>query len=178
ARDAMPGGGQLMLHAKNSRIEEAQARRHPAAKPGPCVVITVGDTGMGIASEMLEEIFEPFFTTKEPGKGTGLGLATVRGILKNHGGFVEVQSELGRGTQFEVWIPAIEKKTAQPGEEKQAEMPVGCGELILGVSGLDSETGFRIGPGGVQAFLTKPYTAQELLLKLKAVLRGEAVLRS
>jgi len=251
ARDAMPGGGILMLHAKNSQIEESQARRHPEVKPGPCVVITVGDTGMGIASEMLKEIFEPFFTTKAPGKGTGLGLATVQGILKNHGGFVEVQSELGRGTQFEVWIPAIERKTAQPGEEKQVEMPAGCGELILvvddeeaiqqivratlenygyrvlsafngveavslykrhgseikavlldstmplmdgaatlrmlrqiapdvsilGVSGLDSETGFCVGPGGVQAFLTKPYTAQELLVKLSAVLRGQAGLR-
>jgi len=250
ARDAMPGGGMLMLRARNGQIEEAHASRHPEVKPGPCVVITVADTGMGIASEMLEEIFEPFFTTKEPGKGTGLGLATVRGILKNHGGFVEVQSEIGRGTQFEVWLPAIEKKTVQPGEEKPVEMPEGRGELllvvddeeaiqqiaratlenygyrvlsamngveavslykkhgsdvkavlldstmplmdgaatlrvlrqiapevsILGVSGLDSETGFCIGPGGVQAFLTKPYTAQELLLKLNTVLRGEAVL--
>ena len=248
ARDAMPGGGMLVLRARNSQIEEAHALRHPEVKPGPAIVITVSDTGTGIASEMLEEIFEPFFTTKEPGKGTGLGLATVRGILKNHGGFVEVQSEIGRGTQFEVWLPAIEKKTAQPGEEKPVEMPAGRGELILvvddeeaiqqiaratlenygyrvlsavngveavtlykrhgsdvkavlldstmplmdgaatlrvlrqiapdvsilGVSGLDSETGFCIGPGGVQAFLTKPYTAQDLLLKLNAVLRGEA----
>src|SRR6266581_7334072 len=78
ARDAMPGGGMLVLRARNSQIEEAHARRHPEVKPGPAVAITVSDTGMGIASEMLEEIFEPFFTTKEPGKGTGLGLATVR----------------------------------------------------------------------------------------------------
>jgi signal transduction histidine kinase/ActR/RegA family two-component response regulator len=249
ARDAMPAGGTLTLLAKNGQIEEAHAGRHPEVKPGPCVVITVADTGMGIAPEMLEEIFEPFFTTKEPGKGTGLGLATVRGILKNHGGFVEVRSEIGKGTQFEVWVPAIEKKITQTGEEKPVEMPSGGGELImvvddeeaiqqiaratlenygyrvlsaingveavtlyrrhgsevkavlldstmplmdgaatlrvlrqiapdvsiLGVSGLDSETGFSIGPDGVQAFLTKPYTAQELLVKLSAVLRGETV---
>ena len=249
ARDAMPGGGMLTLRANNSQLEEAHAQRHPEVKPGPCVVITVADTGMGIAAEMLEEIFEPFFTTKAPGKGTGLGLATVRGILKNHGGFVDVLSEVGKGTQFEVWLPAIERKTVQPGEEKPAEMPAGHGELILvvddeeaiqqiaratlenygyrvlaalngveavmlykrhgseikavlldstmplmdgaatlrvlrqiapdvsilGVSGLDSETGFAIEPGGVQAFLTKPYTAQDLLVKLNAVVHGSAV---
>jgi two-component system, cell cycle sensor histidine kinase and response regulator CckA len=107
ARDAMPMGGTLSLAAENKLIDEADARLNLEANPGAHVVMTIGDTGTGIATELLDRIFDPFFTTKELGKGTGLGLSTVLGIVKNHGGFVKVYSEIGNGTQFKVYLPAI-----------------------------------------------------------------------
>lgn len=106
ARDAMPRGGTLTILVDNMYIDEAYARRHIDAKVGDYVVIAVADTGTGIPSDMINHIFDPFFTTKEVGKGTGLGLSAVLGITKSHGGFVDVQSELGIGSQFKVLLPA------------------------------------------------------------------------
>ncbi len=140
ARDAMPDGGVLSITADNGRIDEAQARLHSESKPGRCVVVSVADTGTGIPPAILGSIFDPFFTTKEPGKGTGLGLATVTGILKNHHGFVEVQSDVGKGTQFNIFLPAADAATASAGEDKSFELPVGDGELILVV---DDEVAIR-----------------------------------
>ena len=106
ARDAMPEGGTLTLKAENMEIDTVYARTVPEAKPGSYVVWRVTDTGTGIPPEILEHIFEPFFTTKGPEKGTGLGLSTVIGLVKSHGGFVQVYSTPGQGTTFAVYLPA------------------------------------------------------------------------
>jgi two-component system, cell cycle sensor histidine kinase and response regulator CckA len=114
ARDAMPNGGLLSLSAKNILLDETFARMNFGAKAGAYVVITVADTGTGIAPELLERIFDPFFTTKEVGKGTGLGLSTTLGIIKTHGGFVRVHSTVDQGSQFKVYLPAMRETVAQP----------------------------------------------------------------
>jgi PAS domain S-box-containing protein len=129
ARDAMPNGGKLKLSVENIVIDEAYARMNPEAHVGSFVVITVADTGMGIPAELLERIFDPFFTTKEVGQGTGLGLSTVLGIVKNHGGFITVYSEVGKGSQFKVYFPAIQQTVGLPPEESTPSK--GHNELIL-----------------------------------------------
>ncbi|PMB39037.1 hybrid sensor histidine kinase/response regulator [Fischerella thermalis CCMEE 5330] len=129
ARDAMPDGGSLTISAENLLIDENYARMNLDAKVGPYTVVIVADTGVGIPKEIVERIFEPFFTTKELGKGTGLGLSTVIGIVKSHGGFVNVYSEVGRGTQFKVYLPAAQG--IQIESTPQLEPLAGKGELIL-----------------------------------------------
>jgi PAS domain S-box-containing protein len=129
ARDAMPNGGVFSLSAENIFADEAYTRMNLEASIGPYVAITISDTGVGIPPELLERIFDPFFTTKEPGKGTGLGLSTVLGIVKNHGGFVNVYSEIGQGSQFKVYLPAVEDAAIQTA--KELELLTGQGELIL-----------------------------------------------
>ena len=106
ARDAMPSGGTLTLTAANVELDEADVRGHEPAAPGPHVVLAVEDTGHGIPPEVMERVFDPFFTTKDAGSGTGLGLSTASGIVRAHGGFMSVRSELGRGSVFEVYLPA------------------------------------------------------------------------
>ncbi len=138
ARDAMPNGGTLRISAENRAIDETYVRMHLDAKVGSYVVVSFKDTGTGIPPEHLDRIFEPFFTTKAVGEGTGLGLSTVMGIIKNHGGFVTVTSEVGKGTQFQVWLPAIEVTATAP--EEIPELPRGQGELILVV---DDEANIR-----------------------------------
>ncbi|MUG99588.1 PAS domain S-box protein [Scytonema sp. UIC 10036] len=129
ARDAMPNGGLLSLEAENCCIDDNYATMNPEAKAGSYVVITVSDTGCGMPQEQLKRIFEPFFTTKEVGKGTGLGLSTVKGIVKNHGGFVEVYSEVGQGSQFKVYFPATDGEVIE--DISDAGISRGNGELIL-----------------------------------------------
>ncbi|MBD2360098.1 response regulator [Anabaena minutissima FACHB-250] len=129
ARDAMPDGGTLTITAENLLIDENYVRMNLEAKPGPYIVVTVSDTGVGIPEEHLDRIFEPFFTTKAVGKGTGLGLSTLIGIVKSHGGFVNVDSEVGRGTTFKVYLPAVGGTEVFSPDELIP--PIGQGELIL-----------------------------------------------
>jgi two-component system, cell cycle sensor histidine kinase and response regulator CckA len=107
ARDAMPEGGRLRVATEHARLDEGHARTKPEARAGEFVCLVVSDTGTGIAPEVLPRIFEPFFTTKEVGKGTGLGLATVYGIVQQHQGWIEVSSQVGQGATFRVFLPAI-----------------------------------------------------------------------
>jgi PAS domain S-box-containing protein len=130
ARDAMPGGGQLTLATDRRVVPSGSGPTPPDLPPGTYAVLRVRDTGVGIPEEHLSRIFEPFFTTKEPGKGTGLGLATVFGVAKQHGGTVTVSSEVGRGSTFEVWLPLLEK-AIQPGAGPAVAPPPGGSETIL-----------------------------------------------
>lgn len=139
ARDAMPNGGKLALSAENVRLSESQARLNPQAKPGPYVVLAVADTGEGIPRAIIDRIFDPFFTTKPEGKGTGLGLSTVLAIAKNHGGFVTVYSEPGKGSVFRVYLPAAGAPEAAVAPDA-TDAPRGSGELILLV---EDEPGLR-----------------------------------
>jgi CheY-like chemotaxis protein len=108
ARDAMPQGGQLRVATESAQFGETDARTDPEERAGEFVCLSVTDTGTGIAPDVLPRIFEPFFTTKEIGRGTGLGLATVYGIVKQHGGWIEVSSQVGEGSTFKVFLPAIQ----------------------------------------------------------------------
>jgi PAS domain S-box-containing protein len=141
ARDAMPEGGRLTLSAENVTLDESNYLLGGGeGRPGPYVLIQVEDTGTGIAPEILEKIFDPFFTTKEVGHGTGLGLSTCLVIVKSHGGFIQVDSERGRGSRFKVYLPAEMKVAAKGEPDEMAELPRGNGELILVV---DDESAVR-----------------------------------
>ncbi len=131
ARDAMPKGGTITVRAANRSLNEAAAATLPDARPGNYLEIEIRDTGTGIPAEILANIWEPFFTTKGQGKGTGLGLATVRGIVKQHEGIITVQSQTGRGTTFSILLPATPGTEAAGDRVSLADVPRGRGELVL-----------------------------------------------
>ena len=131
ARDAMPEGGTLTLTASNVRLDQTATEFSPEAKPGAYVALAVKDTGTGMTPEVQKRIFDPFFTTKPPGKGTGLGLATASGIIKTHGGFLTLESAVGKGTTFKVHLPAQLDAATQAAETERPALPTGHGELIL-----------------------------------------------
>ena len=130
ARDAMPEGGSLVLNLDNVTVSQNQVRDHEDIKPGDFVRIRISDTGTGMSPDIKKKIFEPFFTTKEVGKGTGLGLSTVVSIVRSHKGFVEVESDLGKGSTFSVYLPRW-KVAEQPENKPLDSLPDGHGELVL-----------------------------------------------
>ena len=132
ARDAMPKGGKLTIETANVDISEEDARMHPDACAGRHVTFSVTDTGTGMSAETQSRMFEPFFTTKEPGKGTGLGLATVYGVVRQSGGSIRVQSEPGRGTTIKIYLPRVKDKAARlNGNGSRAPLPQGNETILL-----------------------------------------------
>ena len=137
ARDAMPDGGRLTITAENTLVDEAQTRAIPDLSVGPHAVMTVADTGSGIPRQIIDRVFDPFFTTKEQGQGTGLGLATCLGIVRSHGGAINVYSEPSHGTEFTIYLPATYSEQAVIPPAPLHDVPRGQGELVLLV---DDET--------------------------------------
>jgi len=176
ARDAMPEGGTLSLRADNRVLDIDAAAAIPGARPGHFLVIEVADTGMGIAPEILERIWEPFFTTKEAGRGSGLGLSTVRGIIQAHHGFMEVKSVVNRGSVFRLFLPAAEGSEQPAAGPGARVLPRGKGELILVVddeqqiremmSQMLGRHGYRVivAPDGVEAAAVFAQRAAEIRL--------------
>ncbi|MEE9252254.1 MAG: ATP-binding protein [Thermodesulfobacteriota bacterium] len=140
ARDAMPNGGNLSISGENFFVDEIYVKMNREFEPGPYIVVTVSDTGAGIPSEIIDKIFDPFYTTKESDKRTGLGLSTAFKIVKNHGGVINVYSELDKGTRFKIYLPAIESAELDKRIEENLEPLIGNGELILVV---DDEASIR-----------------------------------
>jgi len=164
SRDAMPTGGDLTIRTCIVSLDEADVRDHPPLRPGRFVMVSVSDTGEGIDEETLAHLFEPFFTTKEQGKGTGMGLASAYGIIKQCGGFIEVTSELGRGSTFTFYLP-VAGPAALPAVASESPLPDGGSETILLVedeSTVRGITAAALGKAGYQVLLAD--CASEALL--------------
>ncbi|HPM76354.1 MAG TPA: response regulator [bacterium] len=131
ARDAMPNGGLLRIETKNVAFDAEYCNSYPEASPGEYVMLAVSDNGSGIRDDLKEHIFEPFFTTKEKGKGTGLGLATVYGIVKQNGGFINLYSELGLGTNFKIYLPRVAEKAVSVTNLTNEKIPGGHETILL-----------------------------------------------
>jgi signal transduction histidine kinase len=131
ARDAMPGGGTLTLDTENVVIDEGTAATRPGARPGPHVRLGVGDTGTGMDPYVLERAVEPFFTTKPKGEGTGLGLATVYGIVTQAGGFLQISSTPSEGTQVSAFLPTTDREVTEPAAVPDEPAPAGSGRTVL-----------------------------------------------
>jgi len=130
ARDAMPEGGKLIIETMNIYLDEQYTDTHPTVKSGHYTVLTITDTGHGMSEEVKNKVFEPFFTTKEPGKGTGLGLSVVHGIVAQHNGFINLYSEIGKGTTFKIYFPSVDRP-AVARTQLRREQIVGGTETIL-----------------------------------------------
>ena len=177
SRDAMTGGGHLTIRTENAYLDEAYCWEHPTCTPGDYVLLTVSDDGQGMDRETLSHVFEPFFTTKEEGKGTGLGLATVYGIMKQNQGVVDVRSEPGQGAEFRIYIPRAEgeAESAAKTEERPATSPkktillVEDNEMVRNmVAAMLTAIGHRViiadGPHAALSLCAKPDMEIDLLL--------------
>jgi two-component system cell cycle sensor histidine kinase/response regulator CckA len=165
ARDATPQGGKVVITTSNATLDETYTLHHPGSHPGDYVKLSVTDTGTGIDPETLGHIFEPFFTTKERGKGTGLGLATVYGIVKQSGGYIWVDSEVGRGSSFEVYLPFINEPVSVAEPPRPAAGQLRATETVLLVEDADAlrklthmlleQNGYRVlaAAGGAEAIV-------------------------
>jgi len=132
ARDAMPQGGRIVVESAPIELKEARSHRHGKVPPGSYVLLSVRDTGCGMSEEVQTHLFEPFFTTKEPGKGTGLGLSTVYGIIEQNRGFIEVDSEPGRGTAFKIYLPKAPDEDERPqAVVPKGTLPAGAGTVLV-----------------------------------------------
>jgi len=137
ARDAMPGGGKIVIETANVDLDEGYCALHPYVKPGRFVMLAVSDTGKGMSKEVKAHLFEPFFTTKERGRGTGLGLATTYGVVKQAGGSIEVYSEVGIGTTFKIYLPRVEEEASQLVKDDRPQDMRGGSETVLHVEDED-----------------------------------------
>jgi CheY-like chemotaxis protein len=157
AADAMPDGGTLVIETENVTLTDDYLDSHVGARAGEYVLLSVSDTGEGMDKDIVEHIFEPFFTTKEFGKGTGMGLASVYGIVKSYGGYISCYSEVGQGTTFKLYLPAAERQAVPEEKNTEGDLPRGGTETILLVddeeiirtfaSAVLRRFGYRVFPG-------------------------------
>jgi len=180
ARDAMPTGGDLTVRTRNVTAEECKSFSYRELTPADYVVVEVEDTGSGIAPDVLKKIFEPFFTTKEVGKGTGLGLSMVYGIIKQTGGFIFCDSEVGKGTTFRIFLPRHIVEAKKPGEASEAPVaPVKAADTAKDLSGsatvllVEDEDAVRM--GGSRALTSRGYTVHEASSGVEALEVFEAL---
>ena len=187
ARDAMPGGGQLVIATSFIQIDAEYAEKHPEAAPGEYVCLTVRDTGCGMDEMTLDRLFEPFFTTKEVGKGTGMGLATAYGILKQHNGWIEVESKVGAGSSFTIFLPTTAKTEKRQEKKPSVHQALGGKETILVVedeepvrrfvSDLLKEYGYnvRLASNGVEALEVWKESSDDIDLLLTDVVMPQQI---